>query len=114
MEVVAILHTFCPCNEVLMLMDPVNTIVFLHLRRIMEIHDMGVETYFRNQFSTFFTIATMANFSWMAQWTGICIKFTFLFMPIKLRNTMLHPSMHFQALVRMAGEVALVTLEFKT
>ena len=95
-------------------MDPVNTIVFLHLRRIMDIHDVGVETNFRNQFTTFFTIATIANFSWMAQWTGICMKFTFLFMPIKLRNTMLHPSMRFQALVRMAGEVALVTLEFKT
>ena len=97
-----------------MLMDPVNTIVFLHIRRFMDIHYMGVETYFRNQFSTFFTISTMANFSFMAQWAGISIQFTFLFMSIKLRNTMLHPSMRFQALVRMAGEVALVTLEFKT
>ena len=80
----------------------------------MDIHDVGVETNFRNQFTTFFTIATMANFSWMAQWTGICIQFTFLFMPIKLGHTMLHPSVCFQALVRVAGEVALVTLEIKT
>ena len=97
-----------------MVMDPVNTIIFLHIRRIMAIHDVGVETNFRNQFSTFFTIATMANFSFMAQWVGVSIKFTFLFMPIKLRNTMLHPSVSFQALVRVAGEVALVTLEMKT
>ena len=58
-----------------MLMDPVKTIVFLHLRRIMEIHDMGVETYFRNQFSTFFTIATMANFSFKAEWARISFLF---------------------------------------
>ena len=95
-------------------MDLVHTIVFLHIRRIMDIHDVGVETNFRNQFSTFFTIATMANFSFMTQWAGISVQFTFLFMPIELRNTMLHPSVCFQALVRVAGEVALVTLEMKT
>ena len=97
-----------------MVMDPVNTIIILHIRRIMATHDVGVKTNFRNQFSTFFAIATMANFSFMAQWAGISIQFTFLFMSIKLRNTMLHPSVCFQALVRVAGEVALVTLEMKT
>ena len=95
-------------------MDLVHTIVFLHIRRIMDIHDVGAETNFRNQFSTFFTIATMANFSFMAQWTGICIQITFLFMPIKLKNSMLHPIVCVQALVRVAGEVALVPLEIRT
>ena len=60
-----------------MVMDPVNTIIFLHIRRIMAIHDVGVETNFRNQFSTFFTNAAIANCSFMAQWTGICIQWCF-------------------------------------
>ena len=92
MALIAILRTCCiiPWDEVQMLMDPINTIVFLHIRRFMDIHDMGVEIFFRIQFSTFFTIATMTNFSYIAQWTGICFQFTFLFMHFKLRNTMVH------------------------
>ena len=77
----------------------------------MDIHDVGVETNFRNQFTTFFTIATMANFSWMAQWTGICIQFTVVFKPIQLRDAMLHSGVCLQALVGVADVTALVTLE---